>query len=71
MSALPVPPTSPSPDARPASTREVWHSRFGPVLIEVIDGVPHVNGEPVHHVAEPATRWPVPPAHPTPPGASS
>jgi hypothetical protein len=27
--------------------RWVWHSRFGPMLIEVIDGTPYVNGQRV------------------------
>lgn len=27
--------------------RWVWQSRFGPMLIEVIDGVPYVNGQRV------------------------
>ena len=32
--------------------RYVWDSRFGPMLIEVIDGIVYVNGERVDRVAD-------------------
>jgi hypothetical protein len=32
--------------------RYVWESRFGPMLIEVVDGVTYVNGGRVESVAE-------------------
>lgn len=41
---------TPPPEAAPAregALRLLWQSRFGPMLIEVVDGVVQVNGEPV------------------------
>jgi hypothetical protein len=43
-------------DALPLATegvqRYVWESRFGPMLIEVVDGVAYVNGQRVDPPAE-------------------
>lgn len=50
----PVDPAPPAPAPIDAAQRILWHSRFGPVLIEVIDGVCFVNHEPV----EPASSAP-------------
>ena len=38
--------------------RQVWDSRFGPILIEVIDGQVFVNGDRVEPVAPATTRAP-------------
>jgi hypothetical protein len=56
----PLPPKlllEPRPFEPRASTGEdipptVWHSAFGPILIEVRDGVAYVNGKRVMPVAE-------------------
>ncbi len=38
--------------------RMVWESRFGPMLIEVIDGTCRVNGQPVQPARRPAATAP-------------
>jgi len=45
------------PDAQRALSLEsegvqrcIWHSRFGAMLIEVVDGVAYVNGDRVHPI---------------------
>ena len=42
-------------DALPLATegvqRYVWESRFGAMLIEVVDGVPYVNGDRVDAIS--------------------
>jgi hypothetical protein len=39
------------PLATDGAYRVVWESRFGDILIEVVDGVARVNGQPVEPAA--------------------
>ncbi len=43
------------PLATESVQRYVWQSRFGPMLIEVVDGDTFVNGDRVTPAAAPAT----------------
>lgn len=44
---LPADPQEPLPLATEGVYRVVWQSRFGPILIEVEEGVVYVNGDRV------------------------
>jgi hypothetical protein len=57
-----ISPADASPIETVASTapalQHVWQSRFGPMLIEVVDGVAFVNGEQVEPVPDTTNRRP-------------
>jgi len=48
-------------DALPLATegvqRYVWESRFGAMLIEVVDDVAYVNGDRIEPLAASETQW--------------